>query len=277
MTGNPQSTIRDQQSKISLVSVQNVSKSYWRDSQEIPVLNGISFDIPEGEFLGLMGPSGSGKTTLAGLILRLSDPQNGAISIDGVDIRDYQRESLRSEIGVVLQDSILFRATVNENIAYGKPDATGEEIIAAAKAANAHDFIMELAHGYDTIIGERGGTLSGGQRQRIAIARTFIRNVSILILDEPMTGLDVESEASVREALKRLMVGKTCLLITHDLQAAAAADLILVLEDGRIVEQGAHDDLLMSSHRYRDLYGLKFGQGDDRGVGKRGAEKVMNG
>ena len=178
------------------------------------VLQDVSFAISPGQRVALVGPSGSGKSTIVSLILRLYDPQEGSILIDGENVRKYRRESIRRQIGVVLQESILFRATIRENIAYGKPDATMDEIIAAAGAANAHDFIMELEDGYDSLIGERGATLSGGQRRRIAIARAIIRNAPILILDEPMTGLDVKSEGKVKEALDRLMEGKTCLLIT---------------------------------------------------------------
>ena len=202
------------------------------------VLQDVSFAISPGQRVALVGPSGSGKSTIVSLILRLYDPQEGSILIDGENVRKYRRESIRRQIGVVLQESILFWATIRENIAYGKPDATMDEIIAAAGAANAHDFIMELEDGYDSLIGERGATLSGGQRRRIAIARAIIRNAPILILDEPMTGLDVKSEEKVKEALDRLMEGKTCLLITHDLQSVVGTDLVLVLEDGRIVGQG---------------------------------------
>ena len=202
------------------------------------VLGDVSFTIRPGQRVALLGASGAGKSTLVSLILRLYDPQQGSIYLDGVDIRHYRRESLRRQIGIVPQNSILFGATVRENIAYGKLDATMEEIVAAATAANAHQFILDLADGYGTVIGERGETLSGGQRQRIAIARALIRDAPILILDEPMTGLDIGSAAKVREALSRLMAGKTCLVITHDPRAAADADVLLVLEDGRIVERG---------------------------------------
>jgi len=218
------------------------------------VLRQVSFTIAPGQRVALIGTSGAGKSTVVSLLLRLYDPQEGAILIDGVNIKDYRRESLRREIGVVLQDAMLFGTTIQENIAYGKPDATMEEIVAAATAANAHDFILALPHGYNTIIGESGVTLSGGQRQRIAIARAIIRDTSILILDEPMTGLDVESEAKVQEALERLMVGKTCLLITHNLWTAATADLVLALENGRVVRYGAQRDLTAGSQQHYQLY-----------------------
>ena len=230
------------------------------------VLNAVSFTVSPGQTVALVGPSGAGKSTIANLLLRFYDPHQGRILIDGTDIRQYKLASLREQIAVVLQTSVLFCTTIKENIAYGKLDATMEEIIAATKAARAHDFILELEHGYDSIIGERGDTLSGGQRQRIAIARALIRNAPILILDEPMRGLDVESEMAVREALKRLMAGKTCLLITHDLQAVAGADLVLVLQEGRIVERGGHSDLMARSRQYRQLYELKIGQNPSRAI-----------
>jgi ABC-type multidrug transport system fused ATPase/permease subunit len=226
------------------------------------VLEGVSFNVLPGQRVALVGASGAGKSTLVSLILRLHEPRSGAIRIDGRDIKDYKLKSLRQQIGIVLQDSVLFGTTIKENIAYGKLDATTEEIIQAAKAANAHDFIMELEDGYETVVGERGDTLSGGQRQRIAIARAIIRNTRILILDEPMAGLDVESEAKVQEALDRLMAGKTSLVITHNLHAVAGADLILVLENGRIVEHGSHDNLMAESGHYRQLHDLKLGRYD---------------
>jgi ABC-type multidrug transport system fused ATPase/permease subunit len=222
------------------------------------VLKDVSFLVSPGQGLALVGASGAGKSTIASLILRLYETQEGAILIDGVNVRKYRRESLRRQIAIVLQNSLLFGATIRENIAYGKPEAGEEEIIAAANAANADEFIRELENGYDTVIGERGATLSGGQRQRIAIARALIRDAPILILDEPMTGLDVESEAKVREALDRLMKGRTCLMITHDLQAIANADLVLVIEAGEIVERGKHDELMATSGRYRQLYELNL-------------------
>lgn len=238
------------------LSFNNVSFAYEKDKR---ILNNVSFEITPGQCVALLGASGAGKSTIISLILRLYDFHDGEILVDGIDIRQFKRESLRQQLGIVLQDTLLFGTSIKENIAYGKVDATFEEIVAAAKAANAHDFIMRLHDGYDTIVGERGGTLSGGQRQRLAIARAFIRNVPILILDEPMTGLDVESEQAVREALDRLIAGSTCLLITHDLAAASVADHVIVLEQGQIVEQGTPAELGAQRSRYRELCDKKGG------------------
>ncbi len=233
------------------ITLKNVSFHY---GDQNPILDDVSFTIPAGKTVALLGMSGAGKSTIISLILRFYDTTSGSIMMDGVDIRDYKRESLRGQIGLVLQDTILFGATVRENIAYGKENAADDEIILAAKAANAHDFIIKLDKGYDTILGGRGGTLSGGQRQRLAIARAFVRDSPVLILDEPMTGLDVESEKALRDAMQRLLRGKTCLFITHDLQAAASADSILLLENGRIADQGSHEELLRRSSKYQTLF-----------------------
>jgi ABC-type multidrug transport system fused ATPase/permease subunit len=222
-----------------------------------PVLKDVSFSVAPGQKLALVGASGAGKSTLVSLILRFYDPIAGSISIDGVDIREYRCESLRREIGIVLQDSLLFGTTIRENIAYGKQGATDEEIVAAAHTANAHEFIVDLENGYDTVIGERGASLSGGERRRIGIARALIRKAPILILDEPMSGLDVESEGKVRNALDHVMAGKTCILITHDLASATDADSIVILENGRVVESGDHAELMARDRRYRQLYEMK--------------------
>lgn len=228
---------------------ENVCFNYG-DGKE--VLRDVSFTIAPGRRVALVGASGAGKSTIVSLILRLYDPKEGRIVIDGVNIKDYRRESLRHQIGVVQQNPLLFGTGIGENIAYGKLDATLEEIVAAAEAANAHDFILALEDGYDTAVGERGATLSGGERQRIAIARAVVRNAPILILDEPTAGLDVESQLKVQKALKHLMIGKTCLVITHDLKAAAEADRVLILEGGRVVERVDSTDLTAKSHHQRD-------------------------
>jgi ATP-binding cassette, subfamily B, bacterial len=221
------------------------------------VLKHVHLHVAPGQYVALAGPSGIGKSTLASLVLRLYDPTEGAVMIDGRDIREYTLASLRGQISVVLQDSILFAATVAENIAYGAPQATREDVEAAARLANAHEFIEALPEGYETVVGERGVTFSHGQRQRIAIARAAVRRCPILILDEPTTGLDEENERSVSEALERLAHGRTTFLITHDLQSAARADLILYLEGGRILESGSHRELIEAGGRYAALYRLQ--------------------
>ena len=222
-----------------------------------PVLNDISFTIEPGQVAALIGPSGTGKTTIIGLIPRFYDPGAGHIKIDGRDIRQYKMKSLRGQISFVLQDTLLFRAPVWENIAYGKPDASRREIIRAAEMANAHEFIDKMPEGYDSMIGERGVTLSGGQRQRIAIARALIRNTPILILDEPTSGLDAASENLVVEALDRLMKDRTTILIAHDLRTVRHADIIFVIRDSELVEQGRHEELLARGGVYADFYNLQ--------------------
>jgi ATP-binding cassette subfamily B protein len=214
----------------------------------------LELEIAPGEHVALVGPSGGGKTTLVSLVLRLYDPAQGKVLMDGRDLRDFTLESLRSRISVVLQDNVLFAATVRDNIAYGAPGASLDEVQQAAKLANAHEFIMALPQGYDTVLGERGSTLSQGQRQRIAIARAAIRKAPILILDEPATGLDKTNERLVLEALDRLYRGRTTFLITHDLHHAARSDFIVFIENGRIVERGTPAELLRLNGRYAALY-----------------------
>lgn len=221
------------------------------------VLQDISFTVKPGQRVAIVGYSGSGKSTLTTLLLRLYEPDQGTILIDHQDIRCYTLESLRTQMSVVLQDSLLFAASVWDNIAYGASTATEADVIAAAKLANAHEFILNLPQGYDTILGERGVTLSGGQRQRLSIARAAIRQAPILILDEPTTGLDKANEQEVIDALERLSVGRTTFLIVHDLELAARADFIFYMERGRLVERGTHEALMQLNDRYAALYRLQ--------------------
>jgi ABC-type multidrug transport system fused ATPase/permease subunit len=229
---------------------EHVSFGYQKDNI---VIHDVAFHVRPGQKVALVGASGAGKSTIVSLLLRLYDPESGRICIDGVDLSGYQRESLRQEIGIVLQDTLLFTASVAENISYGKPDATLEEIEEAAKLAHAHDFILSLPEAYESIIGGRGSTLSGGQRQRVCLARAIIKQPSILILDEPTSAVDPASAVLIRDTVARIQAGKTTIVIAHQFIAMDQFDQILVLENGRLVEQGTHRQLVARKGHYYAL------------------------
>jgi len=237
-----------------LVEFDNITFGYEKDRD---ILKNVSLRVEPGQVAAIVGPSGMGKSTIASLVPRFFDPSEGAVKIDGHDIREFTLKSLRDQISFVLQDSLLFRGTIWENLCYGKPDADPMATIEAAQQANAHDFIMALPQGYGTMVAERGTTLSGGQRRRIAIARAIVRNTPILILDEPTTGLDAASEYTVTEALERLMKGRTCIVVAHHLDTIRRADIILVVKDASVVERGTHDELIARRGVYYDLYELQ--------------------
>jgi ABC-type multidrug transport system fused ATPase/permease subunit len=233
---------------------QNVCFAYHVES---PIVKDFDLTIVPGQRIGICGPTGSGKSTIVSLIARFYDPTSGSVLIDGTDISDFTLDGLRKQLGFVLQDTVLFYGSIRENIAYGRPDASEEEIIEAAKTANADEFIARMPRGYDTLVGERGVTLSGGQRQRIGIARALVRNSPILILDEPTSSLDSESEKTVLEALEKLMIGRTVIIIAHRLSTIRNADQIIVLEGGCIEERGTHDDLMQRGGVYAQLYAMQ--------------------
>ena len=237
------------------VEFKDVSFAY--DKGE-PVLNNVSFKAEPGEVIAIVGPSGAGKSTIANLLPRFYDTTSGSISIDGNNIAEVKLASLREQVGIVPQETVLFNGSLYDNILYGRLEATREEVEAAAKAANAHNFIMEFPNGYETMLGDRGLNLSGGQRQRIAIARAILKNPRVLVLDEATSALDTESERIVQEALDRLMVGRTSFVIAHRLSTIKNADKILVLQRGRIVETGTHDELMANNKLYSHLYNIQY-------------------
>jgi ATP-binding cassette, subfamily B, bacterial len=218
------------------------------------ILRGVDLDIAPGEMVGLVGHSGSGKSTLVNLICRFYDVSEGAILVDGVDIRDLSVSDYRSNIGLVLQEPFLFYGTIAENIAYGKPEATRAEIVAAARAAHAHEFILRLAHGYDSLVGERGQALSGGERQRISIARALLIDPRVLILDEATSSVDTQTEKEIQKALDNLVRGRTTIAIAHRLSTLRQADRLVVLERGEVVEVGKHEELIAREGAYYQLY-----------------------
>jgi ABC-type multidrug transport system fused ATPase/permease subunit len=233
-----------------------------------PVLQDVCFSIKPGQLVGIVGPTGSGKSTVFSMIPRFYDPVRGTVKIDGRDVRDFKLESLRQQVGYVLQETVLFHGTIAENIAFGRPSATRQEIMEAAELANAHEFISKMAQGYDTMVGERGSTLSGGQRQRIGIARVMVRNNPILLLDEPTAALDSESEKLVIEALERLMKGRTVITIAHRLTTIRDADQIIVIAGGVVAESGTHDELMAKNAIYAQLHRTQF---DEAAQPKAGA------
>jgi ATP-binding cassette, subfamily B, bacterial len=240
------------------------------------VLNDVNLVVEAGQRAALVGVTGSGKSTLIGLIPRLYDVLSGCIAIDGLDIRQFTLDSLRRQISFVLQEAVLFHASVAQNIAYGRPDATRGEIVRAATLANAHEFVARMPEGYDTIVGERGETLSGGQRQRIAMARAIIRNSPILLLDEPSASLDPESEELIFQGLSRLMEGRTSITIAHRLATVRRADVIFVLQNGAIAERGSHAALMARHGLYARLYRMQFrtDERDVAGMGRRDCLKM---
>ncbi|MFD1291259.1 ABC transporter ATP-binding protein [Laceyella putida] len=255
-------TIRDGETGIQTEKIaghvvfDNVTFHYG--NEEGAALKQIQFDAPPGKTIGLIGATGSGKTSITHLISRFYEPTEGEILIDGRPIQAYGLKSLRSHIGCVLQESFLFSSTIQANIAYGRPDATMEEIVDAAKRAQAHDFIMELPDGYDTVLGERGMGLSGGQKQRIAIARAICINPSILILDDATSAVDMETELQIQHALREVMKGRTTFIIAHRISSLKHADEILVLDQGRIVERGTHEELLENQGLYQRIYQIQY-------------------
>ncbi|WP_217589728.1 ABC transporter ATP-binding protein [Lentibacillus saliphilus] len=237
------------------IQINNVSFRY--EDEEAEVLKNVSLDVRKGETIALVGMSGGGKSTLISLIPRFYDVTSGSIKVDGHDIRDVKARSLRNNIGMVLQDNLLFSESIAMNIRMGNPDATDEEVIAAAKSANAHEFITELAHGYDTLVGERGVKLSGGQKQRIAIARVFLKNPPILIFDEATSALDLESEHTIQEAMEKLASNRTTFIVAHRLSTITHADRIVVIENGQIQEIGTHEQLMNQRGSYYNLYEIQ--------------------
>jgi subfamily B ATP-binding cassette protein MsbA len=243
------------------IEFEHVDFGYTKDQL---ILKDVSFAIEPGQVAAFVGPSGTGKTTIISLVARFYDPLSGRVKIDGQDIRTFRQESLRRQISFVLQETLLFRAPIWQNIAYGRPEASRNEIIRAAQLANAEEFIEKMPEGYDTMIGERGVTLSGGERQRLAIARAIIRNAPLLILDEPTVGLDPASEELVFDALSRLMKGKTSIVIAHRLATIKQANVIFVVKESAIVEQGTHQELLQAGGLYSEHFQLQVGQEEEK-------------
>jgi ATP-binding cassette subfamily B protein len=251
---------------IGLIRYDNVSFSYGETGE---TLKNVELEIKPGQMAAFVGPSGAGKTTLTYLVPRLYDVTGGAVLIDGIDIKDMSLQSLRSQIGMVTQDSFLFNTTILENLLFARSDATEEEIFAACKAANIHDFIASLPEGYKTVVGDRGIKLSGGEKQRVSIARTLLKNPKIVIFDEATSSLDSNSEALIQQAIEPLLKSRTSLVIAHRLSTIVSADVIFVVKDGRIAERGTHSELLETGGVYKELYDIQF-KNTDIGINERG-------
>ena len=241
-----------------IISTRGLQKIYRVGDVDVQALRGVDLEIKRGEFLSVIGPSGSGKSTLFHILGGLAPPSGGEVLIDGVDLRRLETGHYRRQIGMVLQDPYLFHGTLLDNIRYGLPEASLDQAVSAARAANAHDFICKLQHGYDTVVGERGHTLSGGERQRVSIARAILHDPRILILDEATSSVDTETEREIQQALERLITGRTVFAIAHRLSTLRRASRLFVIEDGRLVESGTHEELLGGREgRYRRLYELQ--------------------
>jgi ATP-binding cassette subfamily B multidrug efflux pump len=245
------------------VIFENVSFGY-NSAEGVPVLKGISFTAEPGQTVALLGTTGTGKSSLVNLIPRFYDVSSGRVLVDGMDVRSLDQASLRRNIGMALQETVLFSGTIRENIRYGRPEAAEEEVIAAARAAQAEEFIHSLPDGYDTLVGQRGVNLSGGQKQRIAIARALLLKPAILILDDSTSAVDVETEARIQGELDNIMQGRTCFVIAQRISTVLMADKILVLDDGQIAAEGTHQELLASSPIYADIYESQLGGGPGR-------------
>jgi ATP-binding cassette subfamily B protein len=248
------------------VAFEGVTFSYDSDGHD-PVLKGVDFVADPGQMVAVLGATGSGKSSLIHLIPRFYDVTDGRITLDGVDVRDVDKAALRRSIGVALQESVLFSGTIRDNIRYGRPEASDEEVVAAAKAAQAHDFICEFPDGYDTVLGQRGVNLSGGQKQRVAIARALLVQPAVLILDDSTSSVDVETEAKMQDALEEIMRDRTSFVIAQRISTVLNADKILVLDDGQVAAEGTHRELLASSPIYREIYDSQLGNGVDANVG----------
>jgi ATP-binding cassette subfamily B multidrug efflux pump len=248
------------------LAFEGVTFSYDEDGRD-PVLKGLDFVAEPGQTVAILGATGSGKSSLIHLIPRFYDVTEGQVTIDGVDVRDVDKAALRRNIGIALQESVLFTGTIRDNIRYGRPGASDEEVISAAKAAQAHDFITRFEEGYDTMLGQRGVNLSGGQKQRVAIARALLTQPAVLILDDSTSSVDVETEIKIQDALDELMRDRTSFVITQRISTVLNADQILVLDDGQIAAQGTHQDLLASSSIYREIYESQLGNGVKAHVG----------